>query len=168
MSRNPQISKSPAASISGLPSRPGRRLLQIVLGGAVLIGGTFAGAWYYMSMKHARKASREPGEPGALPSWEYRLSQAVDPVRGAGSGTPTVPNKRPANTVESRTLPLDAPNHDPDRSQHRTLSSGDGVLRAENGAVMHPVPQRDRGDGLPYTKRPRIAHGIKQPSWRGL
>lgn len=79
---------------------------------------------------------------------EYRISQAVDPVRGAGSA-----NKRPANAVESRTLPLDAPNHDPDRSQHRTLSSGDEVLRAENGAAMHPVPQRDRGDGLPYTKR---------------
>jgi hypothetical protein len=84
---------------------------------------------------------------------EYRISQAVDPVRGTGSSTPTGPNKRPANVVESRTLPLDAPNREPDRSQHRTLSSGDEVLRAENGAPMHPVPQRDRGDGLPYTKR---------------
>jgi hypothetical protein len=44
------------------------------------------------------------------------------------------------------------PNRDPDRAQHRTLATGE-ALRAENGAKMQPVPQRDRGDGLPYTKR---------------
>lgn len=41
---------------------------QILLGGAALIGGIFAGTWSYMSTKQARKASREPGERGALPS----------------------------------------------------------------------------------------------------
>jgi len=76
----------------------------------------------------------------------------VDPVHGAGSGT-TRPDARPASTVESRAVPLDAPNRDPDRSQHRTLSAGEEPLHAENGAMMHPVPQRDRGDGLAYTKR---------------
>ncbi|KAI0250682.1 hypothetical protein BJV78DRAFT_1283093 [Lactifluus subvellereus] len=155
MSGNPtQLHKRPATTIQGLPSRPGR----ILLGGAVIICGTFAGAWYYMSAKHARKASRELDERGALPSWEYRILQAVDPVRGTGSGT-TRPNTRTASTIEPRTLPPDAPDRNPDRSQHRTLSSGGEVLRAENGATMHPVPQRDRGDGLPYTKRPQFAHG---------
>ncbi|KAH8996361.1 hypothetical protein EDB92DRAFT_1598121 [Lactarius akahatsu] len=131
-------------SFPRLPSRPGR----ILLGGAAVIGGTFAGAWYYMSAKQAYKASREPGEQGSLPSWEYRLSQAVDPVRGSGSGTNTG-----AGTVEPRTSPPAAPNRDPNRSrQHRTLASGD-ALYSENGAKMQPVPQRDRGDGLAYTKK---------------
>jgi hypothetical protein len=35
--------------------------------------------------------------------------------------------------------------------QHRTLSLGGEVLRAENGVAMHPVPQRERADGLLYT-----------------
>lgn len=43
-------------------------VLQILLGGAAIIGGIFAGTWLYMSTKQARKASREPGEKGALPS----------------------------------------------------------------------------------------------------
>ncbi|KAH9073022.1 hypothetical protein EDB83DRAFT_153742 [Lactarius deliciosus] len=133
-------------SFPRLPSRPGR----ILLGGAAIIGGTFAGAWYYMSAKQAYKASREPGEQGSLPSWEYRISQAVDPVRGSGSGTDT---NAGAGTVEPRTSPPTAPNRDPNRSpQHRTLASGD-ALYSENGAKMQPVPQRDRGDGLAYTKK---------------
>jgi hypothetical protein len=60
---------------------------------------------------------------------------------------------RTAGIVEPRAQPLDAPNRDPDRAQHRTLVTGEEALRAENGAKMQPVPQRDRGDGLPYTKR---------------
>ena len=75
--RNPAISR--------LPSRPGRVSLptsyaetppnsyshhvsQILIGGAAIIGGIFAGTWFYMSTKQARKASREPGEKGSLPS----------------------------------------------------------------------------------------------------
>jgi hypothetical protein len=76
----------------------------------------------------------------------------VDPVRGAGSGTARA-DARPASTVESRAVPPDAPNRDPDRSQHHTLSAHEGAPHAENGAMMQPVPQRDRGDGLAYTKR---------------
>ncbi|KAH9996729.1 hypothetical protein BJV74DRAFT_283910 [Russula compacta] len=68
---------NPTNPIPRLPHRPGR----ILLGGAAVIGGIFAGTWFYMSMKHARKANREPGERGALPSWEYRILQAVDPAR---------------------------------------------------------------------------------------
>jgi hypothetical protein len=83
---------------------------------------------------------------------EYRILQAVDPARGAGSGT-TRQGTRKASAVEPREAPLDAPNRDSDRSQHRTISAGEEPLRAENGAMMHPVPQRDRGDGLAYTKR---------------
>ncbi|KAH9006542.1 hypothetical protein EDB86DRAFT_2824750 [Lactarius hatsudake] len=133
-------------SFPRLPSRPGRTLL----GGVAIIGGTFAGAWYYMSAKQAYKASREPGEQGSLPSWEYRISQAVDPVRGSGSRTDT---NAGASTVEPRASPPAAPNRDPNRSpQHRTLASGD-ALYSENGAKMQPVPQRDRGDGLAYTKK---------------
>jgi len=41
---------------------------QVLLGGATIVGGIFAGTWFYMSTKQARKASREPGEKGALPS----------------------------------------------------------------------------------------------------
>ena len=77
MSNNPTIPR--------LPSRPGTVSLrfyaetkrrpnsystcqQVLLGGATIIGGIFAGTWFYMSTKQARKASREPGEKGALPS----------------------------------------------------------------------------------------------------
>jgi len=126
------------------------------MGGATIIGAIFAGTWFYMAPNQARKASREPGEWGSLPSWEYRILQAVDPVRGAGSGTgtgTTRTNTRSTSTVEPRAVPLDAPDRDPDRSQHRAQSAVEEPLRAENGAMMHPVPQRDRGDGLAYTKR---------------
>jgi len=73
---------------------------------------------------------------------EYRILHAGDPVRsaskGSSAGPDTVrPNARHADTVELRAVPLDAPNRDPDRSQHRTLSLGDEALRAENGAMMH-------------------------------
>lgn len=56
--------------------------------------------------------------------------------------------------VESRaSSPPAPPNRDPNRSsQHRTLASGD-ALYSENGSKMQPVPQRDRGDGLAYTKK---------------
>jgi hypothetical protein len=46
----------------------GHVVLQAFLGGAAIIGGIFAGTWFYMSTKQARKASREPGELGSLPS----------------------------------------------------------------------------------------------------
>lgn len=85
----------------------------------------------------------------------------MDPVRRGGSGT-TRPDARSASNVESRAVPPDAPNRDPDRSQHRTLSAGEEPLHAENGAMMHPVPQRDRGDGLAYTKR------VSWPFFRGV
>jgi hypothetical protein len=98
---------------------------------------------------------------------EYRILQAVEPVRGGAgsdsgwrwswswSGAASRPDVRRAAVVEPRSPPLDAPNRDPaDRAQHRTLSpGGEEALRAENGAKMQPTPQRDRGDGLAYTKR---------------
>jgi hypothetical protein len=96
---------------------------------------------------------------------EYRILQAVEPVRGgagsdsdsgSGAGAASRPDVRRAAAVEPRSPPLDAPNRDPaDRAQHRTLSPGgeEEALRAENGAKMQPTPQRDRGDGLAYTKR---------------
>jgi hypothetical protein len=95
---------------------------------------------------HARaqkQVSREPGERGSLPkplskplpspffsllTWtfyvhalmrEYRISQTVDPTRGAGSDV-TRQNTRIASAVEPCAVPLDAPNRDPDRSRHRT------------------------------------------------
>jgi len=137
----------------------------MLLGGAAIIGGTFAGAWYYMTAKQAYKATREPGERGSLPSWEYRISHAVDPVRGSGSGTDTDTGTR---IVEPRASPLAAPNRDPNRSQHRTLASGD-ALYSENGARMHPVPQRDRGDGLAYTKiSPPNPSGTQEPGQKRM
>ena len=82
---------------------------------------------------------------------EYRIKQAVDPPRGALSGSGSITpqqNTHPAATVEPRTFPpLDAPNRDLERSQHRTPTTGEEALRTENGAKMQP------GDGLPYTKR---------------
>ncbi|KAI0296445.1 hypothetical protein BC826DRAFT_1103863 [Russula brevipes] len=63
-----QTHRTPVNRISGLPSRPGT----IFLGGAAIIGGLFAGTWYYMSAKQARKASREPGERGSLPSCKLK------------------------------------------------------------------------------------------------
>ncbi len=57
---SPPLRRSAAELIHHVP--------QILLGGATIIGGIFAGTWLYMSAKQARKASREPGEKGALPS----------------------------------------------------------------------------------------------------
>jgi len=137
-------------TILRLPSRPGR----ILLGSATIIGGIFAGTWFYMSTKQARKASREPGEKGALPSWEYRMRQTtVETPRGGApslSGSSGSAFAMAHQTLEPRTLPLDAPNHDPgsDASQHHTISPGEEALpRTESGAKMQPVPERDRGDG---------------------
>ncbi|KAH9979731.1 hypothetical protein BJV74DRAFT_119410 [Russula compacta] len=125
---------NPTNPIPRLPHRPGR----ILLGGAAVIGGIFAGTWFYMSMKHARKANREPGERGALPSWEYRILQAVDPARGSGSGSGTT---RPNNTPHASKV------------EPHALSSAEEALCAENGAKMRTVPQREQGDGLADTKR---------------
>jgi hypothetical protein len=75
----------------------------------------------------------------------------------SGSGTGTGTGFATAHqTIEPRTLPLNAPNRDPgDRPQHGTLSPDEEALRSESGAEMQPVPQgdRDRGDDLPYNKR---------------
>jgi hypothetical protein len=71
-------------------------------------------------------------------------------VRNSGSGTDTDTSTR---IVEPRASPPAVPNRDPSRSpQHRTLASGE-ALNSENGAMMQPTPQRDRGDGLAYTKK---------------
>jgi len=79
-----------------------------------------------------------------------------DSGSGSGSGFASA-----HQTLEPRSLPLDAPNHDPasDRPQHGTLSPGEEALRSESGAKMQPVPQRDPdgGDGLPNTKRVSLA-----------
>lgn len=148
------------SNVPRLPSRPGR----ILLGGATIIGGIFAGTWFYMSTKQARKASREPGEKGALPSWEYRMRQTVEIPRahdsahsGSGSGTGTGSGTGFATahqTIEQPTLPLDAPKRDPaiDRSQLGTLSPGKEAMRSEVNAQMQPVLRHDRGDGLQHTK----------------
>jgi hypothetical protein len=66
----------------------------------------------------------------------------------SGSGTGTSSGFVTAHqTIEPRTLPLDAPNRDPgssDRSQlglHGTLSPDEEALRSESGAKIQPVPQ---------------------------
>ena len=64
---------------------------------------------------------------------EYRIKQAVEPTRGAAV---THQNTRPTGAVEPRARPLDAPSRDPDRSQHRALTTGEEAPRAENGAKM--------------------------------
>jgi hypothetical protein len=88
------------------------------------------------------------------------MRQTVETPRprgGALSGSGSVSGFATAHqTIEPRTLPLDAPNRDPsDRPQHGTLSPDEDALRSESGAKMQPVPQRDgdRGDDLPYNKR---------------
>ncbi|KAI0301626.1 hypothetical protein B0F90DRAFT_321501 [Multifurca ochricompacta] len=152
LAQQPHTNTNHVNPIPSLPSRPGR----ILLGSAAILGATFGGVWYYMIIKQSRKASREPGERGALPSWEYRILQAVNPVRDAGSST-THQNARDASTVEPRTeprtLPLDMPNSEPGRSQHHTFASGGTALCKENGAMMHPVPERGRGDDLVNAKK---------------
>ncbi len=87
------------------------------------------------------------------------MRQTVETPRGSLSGGPGTRSGTGSatahQTLEPRTLPPDTPNRDPagDRLQHRTLSPGEEALRAESDAKMQPVPQRDRGDGLPDTKR---------------
>ena len=77
---------------------------------------------------------------------------------GPGSGFATAMQQ----TREPRSLPLDAPNHDPpgsDRPQQGMLSPGEEALRSETGPKMQSVPQRDRDQGVgpSNTKRVKLA-----------
>lgn len=65
-------------------------------------------------------------------------------LSGSGSGDSGFATAH--QTLEPRTLPPDAPNHDPgiDRSQHGTLSPGEEAMRSESDVNMQHVPQRER------------------------
>jgi hypothetical protein len=82
------------------------------------------------------------------------MRQTVESPRSRGGGA--LSGSGSGLTREPRSLPLDAPKHNPgsNRSQHGTLFPGEEEApRSESGAKMQPVSQRDRGDGLSYIER---------------
>ncbi|THH08494.1 hypothetical protein EW146_g8966 [Bondarzewia mesenterica] len=144
---------------SGLPARPGR----VVLGGAAIVAATFGAMWIYLQQKQARKA--EPKHATSVPAWEYRLQSMANP-----GGPPPEAKPAAASTgVQHLFLPSNppAPPVEPNRQQHRTMTTvsqegeGEMPLTNKNGGMMHPTPQRDRGDGLAYTKRAGV---FEQPT----
>ena len=88
---------------------------------------------------------------------EHRLHDAAYPDSEVSTSTAATRSQR-------LFLPLPPPK-EPNREQHRTIATvrrdGEGAhpLRDDHGGFLHPTPQRDRGDGLAYTKR------VGTPRW---
>ncbi|KAI0042706.1 hypothetical protein FA95DRAFT_1609960 [Auriscalpium vulgare] len=141
-----------ASNMPALPAHPGR----VIAGGVAIVAATFVGLYAYMDWKHARKAARDPAHPGSLPVWEVRMKEHATPARGAAADV-DIDITRRASAVAVRATPLDPPTRATDRAQHRTIAvvmKEHGAIPVdENGANMQPAPQRDRGDGLAYTKK---------------
>lgn len=79
--------------------------------------------------------------------------------QGYSADPEALSNTTAIGTLEDpRQMYIPAAPRENNKSQHRTLK--DAVLlehrRGENGAYRIPYPQRDRGDGLAYTKRVRV------------
>ena len=63
---------------------------------------------------------------------------------------------------DQRKMTTPAAPRENNKSQHRTLKNATLLehRRGENGAYRIPYPQRDRGDGLAYTKRVRTSFSV--------
>ena len=63
---------------------------------------------------------------------------------------------------DQRKISTPAAPRENNKSQHRTLKNATLLehRRGENGAYRIPYPQRDRGDGLAYTKRVRTSFSV--------
>lgn len=77
--------------------------------------------------------------------------------QGYSADPETLSNTVPVGTLEDTRRSLPAAPRENNRSQHRTLTDAVSLehRRGENGEYRVPYPQRDRGDGLAYTKRVR-------------
>ncbi|KAG6332963.1 hypothetical protein ID866_6125 [Astraeus odoratus] len=60
---------------------PGPRA-RVLFGGTALVMSIFALSWYALDKYHIRKDARNAGNPGAIPTWEYRMWQARFPEDG--------------------------------------------------------------------------------------
>lgn len=151
--------RPPIPSGTGLPSRPGR----VVLGGAAIVASTFGLFWMYLQRNQARRA--DPNAPGSVSGWEHRLHDAAYPDSEVSTSTAATRSQR-------LFLPLPPPK-EPNREQHRTIATvrrdGEGAhpLRDDHGGFLHPTPQRDRGDGLAYTKRDAVFGPMPDKKSRG-
>ncbi|KAI0064377.1 hypothetical protein BV25DRAFT_1914567 [Artomyces pyxidatus] len=134
------------------PPGPPARVGRVIAGGMAVISATWVGMYYYMHWNHSKKAQRDPSHPRSVSSWEHRMQEQARPASGTGAVV------RRASDVAARLTPLDAPVKEHDRAGHRTIATvnrdgeGDAMLLAGNGSRHQPAPQRDRGDGMAYTK----------------
>ncbi|VDB88806.1 unnamed protein product [Peniophora sp. CBMAI 1063] len=136
----------PCNSLSGLPPRTGRTL---AIGGAAVLS-LLIGSFYGHSWNHKRKESLDFIRPGYISSWENRMKQ------GYSADPETLYDTTPVGMLEDqRKMSNPAIPRENNKLQHRTLKNATLLehRRAENGAYRIPYPQRDRGDGLAYTKR---------------
>ncbi|TFY65930.1 hypothetical protein EVG20_g5154 [Dentipellis fragilis] len=129
---------------------------KMFVGGVAAMGALLGGFYYFLNRQQNQRLSRVSGQPAAVPSWENRIHRANDsPIT---SGDPEGTTTPQAANVGRSSVP--ATPREPERTQHVTRQArreqdGDAVPRDKSGAPLHPVPQRDRGDGAAYTKKAR-------------
>ena len=132
----------------------------------VAVLSLFGGMYYLQHLRHQRRAAREPHQPGSLSACAYAYIRVLDQLmsclgeyRMHAARTPSRDSASlRAGLVEPRATPLGG-RVEPNRAQHRTMASiqdGSAPILAQNGSYLQPAPQRDRGDGLAYTKRVRL------------
>ncbi|EPQ52168.1 hypothetical protein GLOTRDRAFT_140585 [Gloeophyllum trabeum ATCC 11539] len=141
----------------GAPPKQGR-----VLAGGIAIVSAGLGLFYLnLHRRHMNKERNDPVYPGAWPTWQFRLRQAAYiPDAPLHAGTMTLK----ASRIEPRAAPLAAPAQE-HNGGHSVIPKERTPAPAfdENGErlqlnprrahqIAEPAPQRDRGDGRPYTK----------------
>ncbi|KAI0315712.1 hypothetical protein OF83DRAFT_1173557 [Amylostereum chailletii] len=122
--------------MQGPPIKPGR----VIVGGVTAVLSLFGGLYYFQHRRHQRRAGLEPHQAGSLSASSFERRSSTR-----------------ASLVESRGTPLGG-RVEPNRAQHRTMNTFRGQenpqrMFGDNGSYLHPVPQKDRGDGLAYTKK---------------
>ncbi|KAA1469249.1 hypothetical protein DENSPDRAFT_878772 [Dentipellis sp. KUC8613] len=132
------------------PPPPATRHGRMYMGGLAVVGTLFGGFYYYLHSKQERKLAND-----AVPTWEYRFHQSNSSPAVLGGNADALTLR--ASSVENRVDPLEPRSYE-HNAQHTTRralreAGSDAYPRDQFGAPTHPVPQRDRGDGLAYTKR---------------
>ncbi|KZT23734.1 hypothetical protein NEOLEDRAFT_1149232 [Neolentinus lepideus HHB14362 ss-1] len=132
-----------------------------IAGGVFLLASGFGLFYANMHRVQRKKEMYDEMNPGAWPTWQFRLRQAANiPNQPVHEGTMTLK----ASRIEPRlaTLPARASEH---HNGHSVIPKERVPLPAFDAegnpnqlnprkSIAQPAPQRDRGDGRPYTKSP--------------
>ncbi|KIJ61862.1 hypothetical protein HYDPIDRAFT_158815 [Hydnomerulius pinastri MD-312] len=141
----------------------------ILFGGVAVVATGFASWWFGLLRHHARKEELDPVTGGSLPTWEYRIQQAQNPVENADKPAtlrqnnsspppdPPAPGKQgahPGPTTNKGNSPEHADRAVPGAPQTKSGKSDDPNVGPRPGP--EPTPQRTaEEDGRVYTKAPR-------------